>query len=339
MPFKIIRNDITQVKADAVVNAANPQLTIGSGVCGAIFSAAGKELLKKECDLIGGCETGDAVITKGYNLPAKYIIHTVGPVWHGGNHNEKQLLINSYKNSLKLAVENKCESIAFPLISSGVFGYPKEKALETAIKTISDFLDEHEIMVFLVVYDKKSFQVSSKRLYQVEKFIDDNYIDEKRLSLPSYNAEDRRWIAKEQRRIEEEDLLEITFEKASAASTIDELQLELEETFSQMLLRLIDERGMTDPQTYKRANITRQHFSKIKNKKDYQPKKVTAAALAVALMLNLEDTNKFLNTAGMTLSRSIKFDMIIAFHIIHGIYDIYQINEVLFAYDMPLLGA
>ncbi|MDX1359429.1 MAG: macro domain-containing protein, partial [Clostridia bacterium] len=172
MPFKIIRNDITKVDADAIVNAANPNLKMGAGVCGAVFAAAGRDKLSKACDKIGHCNDGEAVITKGFNLPAKYIIHTVGPVWIDGKHGEQETLYAAYTNSMKLALSHKCKSIAFPLISSGHFHYPKDKALETAISAISDFLDDNEIDVYLVVFDKESFKVSKKRLYEVQKFID-----------------------------------------------------------------------------------------------------------------------------------------------------------------------
>lgn len=339
MPFKIIRNDITKVEADAIVNAANSMLEMGGGVCGAIFSAAGREDLRNECRTIGSCETGKAVITKGYSLPAKYIIHTVGPVWNGGNEGEPRQLYNCYEESLKLANRYELESIAFPLIASGIFGYPKEKALNTAISAIGDFLSEHEMMVYLVVYDKKSFEVSKKRLYEVEKYIDDNYIDEMSPRHLRYSHNNKLQMQVELNRIEEMDYIEKDSFNKKSSEEFDDSFIELDESFSQMLLRLIDERGMTDPETYKRANITRKHFSKIKNKKDYNPKRETALALAVALMLNTEDIDKLLRTTGMVLSSSKLFDVIFSFHIEQGIYDIYKINQVLFAYDQPLLGA
>ena len=336
MPFKIIRNDITKVEADVIVNAANPMLKMGAGVCGAIFNAAGKEALQKECDAIGRCGEGEAVITSAYALPAKYIIHAVGPIWFGGYANEEQFLKDAYTNSMELALSKKCESIAFPLISTGLFGYPKEKALEAAISAISDFLERHELMVFLVVFDRESFKISEKRLYDIEKFIDDNYVDEISMMRASYRQNEREFL-KKKKRIEH--VLEDKLFEAEPAAEIDIQNPRLDETFSQRLLRLIDERGMTDPQAYRRANVTRQHFSKIRNKAGYTPSKETAVAFAIALELNIDDTADLLKTAGLALSRSILFDVIIEYHIRKGIYNTHEINEILFSYDQPLLGA
>ena len=152
MPLKIVHGDITKMSVDAVVNAANTKLKMGGGVCGAIFSAAGAEKLQAECDSIGECNVGEAVITSAYDLPAKYIIHTVGPIWRGGDHNEAKLLRSCYLNSLSLAKKHDCKSIAFPLISSGIYGYPKDEAMEIAISAIEEFLRHHELEVYLVLY-------------------------------------------------------------------------------------------------------------------------------------------------------------------------------------------
>ena len=330
MPFEIIRNDITRVKADAIVNAANSALKMGGGVCGAIFRAAGAEDLQAECDKIGGCNTGEAVITKGYKLPAGYIIHAVGPIYNGGNSNEEELLKNAYLNSMKLAKDHKLESIAFPLISSGIYGYPKDEALKVAISAISEFLLENEMTVYLVMFDTKAFAFSEKLFSKIRKYIDDKYVEDHKLL-------DRGRV-----------LQEYEFNYAAAPSlksvkeqkarSLEDVVKQLDETFSEMLLRLIDEKGMTDVETYKKANIDRKLFSKIRTDKNYKPRKNTALAFAVALELNVDETRDLLEKAGYALSRSSKFDLIVEFFLEEKIYNIFEINEALFAFEQPLLG-
>lgn len=339
MPMMIVRNDITKMQVDAVVNAANTALKMGGGVCGAIFEAAGAKKLQEECDKIGGCRVGEAVITKGYNLPAKYIIHAVGPIWQGGTSGEEGLLHNCYINSMKLALEKDLKSIAFPLISSGIYGYPKDRALQAAMSAIGEFLLLHELMVYIVVYDKNAFVLSEKLFSSVEKYIDDNYVEEhsmsdRRRELENYELQEFHSIQEvyscNKSMICDKEYME-------SPSLVDILG-KLEETFSQMLIRLIDERGMEDVEVYKRANVDRRLFSKIKNNKNYNPSKITAVAFAIALRLNMDETRTLLSRAGYTLSHSSKFDIIIEFFIEQGNYNIYEINEVLFKYDQALLG-
>ena len=316
MPLEIIRNDITKVHADAIVNAADPSLLGGGGTDGAIHRAAGPELLA-ECRALGGCKAGEAKITKAYRLPAKYVIHTVGPVWHDGSSGEEKLLSDCYRNSLELAKKHKLESVAFPLISSGTFGYPRDKALSAAISAIGKFLLKNDMTVYLVVYDSASFMLSEKLFSSIKQYIDDNYIEE----LASNFSRDR---------------IRGNFARnsANAARTsersFDDVVRNLDETFSQMLLRLIDEKGMKDSETYKKANIDRKLFSKIRNDIYYKPSKQTAVAFAVALKLNLDETRDFLGRAGFALSRSCHFNMIIQYFIEHHNYDIFVINEALF---------
>lgn len=336
MPLQIIRNDITKISADAIVNAANSSLLGGGGVDGAIHSAAGPELLE-ECRTLGGCETGQAKITKGYKLPAKYIIHTVGPVWHGGKNNEEKLLIDCYKNSLALAKNYKLESIAFPLISSGAFGYPKDKALKTAISVIGDFLLNNEMTIYLVVFDKAAFVLSEKLFSSITQYIDDNYIEEHLLN--------RRGRFEEIHQLSEGYLdtsghfsKEAFTHKEEYKRSLDDVVNNMDETFSQMLLRLIDEKGMSDAEAYKKANIDRKLFSKIRNDINYKPSKPTAIAFAIALKLNLDETKDLLLKAGFALSHSSKFDIIIEYFIEDGNYNIFEINEALFAFDQSLLG-
>lgn len=326
MPLEIIRNDITKMKVDAIVNAANSALQMGGGVCGAIFQAAGAKELQKACDKIGHCPVGGAVITDAFQLDAKYIIHTVGPVWHGGGKNEEALLRSCYEESLKLAVENTCDAIAFPLISSGIFGYPKEQALQVAVSAISGFLMEHDIQVYIVVFDKKAFGLSEKLFNSIHEYIDEHYVDEQEMI---FSREYRRYpeMAPESQVIISQD------------QRLEEILGQIDESFSERLLRFIDEKKMTDVQTYKKANIDRKLFNKIKNSKNYTPQKKTIVAFAVALELDLEDTNKLLNSAGYALSNSNKFDVIIKYFIERKKYNIHEINEALFAFDQLLLGA
>lgn len=331
MPLEIIRNDITKVHVDAIVNAANPSLLGGGGADGAIHRAAGPRLLKS-CRMLGGCETSQVKITKGYDLPAKYIIHTVGPVWHGGNNNEDKLLEDCYNNSLMLAKDNNLKSIAFPLISSGVFGYPKDKALKTAISVIGDFLLKNDMMVFLVVYDKAAFVLSEKLFSSIKQYIDDRFV-EKHKKTRSDRFSERKLM---QEYHIEESMLSPAMEPKKR--NLDDVINHLDETFSQMLLRLIDEKGMTDTETYKKANIDRKLFSKIRNNVNYNPSKPTVLAFAIALKLNLDETRDLLLKAGFALSRSSKFDIIIEFFIEEENYNIFELNEVLFAFDQNLLG-
>lgn len=330
MPFIIVRNDITKMKVDAIVNAANTQLQMGGGVCGAIFEAAGAKQLQAACDKLAPINTGEAVITPGFNLPAKYIIHTAGPVYHDGKYGEEKQLRDCYINSLKLAAENKCESIAFPLISSGIYGYPKDEALQVASSAIRDFLDENDLAVYLVVFDKEAFSASLKLMGEVESYIDEHYEEKRR------HYQSRRLLSVERLTLEEPAAYEA--KPMVAAAGLDDLISNLDEPFSKTLLRLIDAKGKTDVEVYKRANLDRKLFSKIRTGISYTPSKRTAIALAIALELNLNETEDLLRRAGYSLSHSNKFDVIIEYFIINKKYDIFEINEVLFQYDQPLLG-
>ncbi|USK58124.1 macro domain-containing protein [Peribacillus asahii] len=334
MPLEIVRNDITKMKVDVIVNAANTALKMGGGVCGAIFRAAGVGKLQEACDQIGGCEVGEAVMTDGLKLDAKFIIHTPGPIWQGGSNGEADLLKASYYNCLELAKNHQCESIAFPLISTGIYGYPKEEALQIAVSTISSFLLNYDMLVYLVVFDKQSFGLSKKLFTSIHQYIDEHYVEEVESTFNRIRREER--YAMDQ--LQEVEILQQDLYEEANDSLVNLLN-QLEESFSERLLRLIDEKGMTDVETYKRANINRRLFSKIRNGVDYTPKKKTAIAFAIALKLNLEETMELLTTAGYTLSRSSKFDVIIEFFIQQDNYNIHEINEALFAFDQPLLGA
>ncbi|MDD4096196.1 MAG: macro domain-containing protein [Oscillospiraceae bacterium] len=335
MPFTIVRQDLTKMKVDAIVNAANTALQMGGGVCGAKFKTAGASELQAACKKLAPIQTGDAVITPGFGLPAKFVIHTAGPVYRGGKNGEEEQLRLCYINSLKRAVENKCESIAFPLISSGIYGYPKDEAMRVVTEAIQDFLGEHELEVYLTVFDKATFTVSEKLLGEVESYIDEHYVSEHKFTR-------RELLDVEREALEEADLISYNALSPMQAPTvgagIDDLVGNLDEPFSETLLRLIDAKGKTDVEVYKRANLDRKLFSKIRTGKGYTPSKRTAVALAVALELSLDETDDLLKRVGYALSHSQKFDVIVEYFLVSGKYDIFEINEVLFKYDQPLLG-
>ena len=346
MPFEIVRNDITRMKTDAIVNAANNSLLGGGGVDGAIHRAAGPKLLA-ECATLGGCETGRAKVTRAYDLPCRYVIHTVGPVWQGGHRGERELLASCYRESLRLALEKGCESIAFPLISSGVYGYPKDQALKVATDEIRDFLMGNEMTVYLVIYGREAFAISSKLYANIRSFIGEEDIPEdyeqiqrrrRAARLQSLPWADTAGIAPcaAPKPAREETLYE---DKCAAPAGLDEYLTHIDEGFRDMLLRKIDEKNITDAECYKKANIDRKLFNKIKNQAGYKPGKPTVLALAVSLELPLEEIREMLMKAGFSLSRSSKFDMIVEYFIRQGNYDIYAINEALFAFDQKLLGS
>lgn len=333
MPIQIVRNDITKMKVDAIVNAANRSLLGGGGVDGCIHRAAGPQLLE-ECRKLGGCDTGKAKLTRAYRLPCKYVIHAVGPVWQGGRHGERELLASCYRTSLELAAEHGCETVAFPLISSGIYGYPKDQALQVAMETIGDFLADHDgLTVYIVVFDKAAYQIGEELFSDIAAYIDQNYVDEH----TDLRRESRRLMWERRPSRLEEDL-PMAAAMPSMPDSLDKALMELDEGFSQALLRLIDERGMTDAQCYKKANIDRKLFSKIRSNPGYRPSKPTALAFAVALELSLEETEDLLRRAGFALSRSSKFDIIVEYFIRRGSYNILTINEALFAFDQSLLG-
>ena len=355
MPLKIVRADITKFPCDAVVNAANESLLGGGGVDGAIHRAAGPKLFK-ECLTLGGCRTGEAKITSGYKMPCRYIIHTVGPIWRGGDSGEKQLLESCYRNSLSLALKNGCESVAFPMISAGVYGYPKEQAFRVASDTILDFLGTHEqaddMTVYIVIFDSDSFLKANKLFSDIESYIDDNYAQshtdetagESRIlfsgKLPDTATTHCFPTAATAHKKAFDDMCVLEAEaETQQGGTLEDALGCIDESFSQMLLRKIDESGMKDAECYKKANIDRKLFSKIRSNIDYKPSKPTAVAFAIALGLSLPETAELLMKAGYALSHSNKFDIIIEYFIKNGIYDIIKINETLFSYDQMLLGA
>ena len=335
MPLKIVRNDITKMHVDAIVNATDPTLSGGGGVDGAIHRAAGPQL-EAACAALGGCKTGEAKVTEGFDLPCKYILHTVGPVWRGGAFGERALLTACYQNALALARARGCESVAFPLISSAAHGYPKAQALRVAVEAITEFLTENEMEVYIVVFTRDEVEVSEKLFRAVEQYIDDVYVGE-RYDAPREMQRRALYVETPM------DALEGALSYAPSGpamdmSTLAEMLDQVDESFGKTVLRKIDEKGMTDVECYKRANIDRRLFNKIKNEPNYRPGKQTALALAIALKLTLAETKELLMKAGFALSHSNKADIVVEYCIRAGLYDIFQINELLFRFDLSPLG-
>ena len=330
MPLEIVRNDITKMAVDAIVIAAKESLLGGGGVDGCIHRAAGPELLQ-ECRTLGGCRTGEAKLTGAYRLPCKYVIHTVGPVWNGGKCGEREQLASCYRSSLALAKKHGCETVAFPLISSGVFGYPKDQALRVAVDTISEFLAENDMTVYLVIFSRAAYQIGNKLFADIAAYIDDHYVDA--------HTDSRRERLRRMSVLEGRALSAGAAAAPMVADNLDDLLAHLDAGFSETLLKLIDHSGKKDSEIYKKANVDRKLFSKIRNNPDYKPSKATAIAFAIALELNLDETRDLVARAGYALSASSKFDVIIEYFIRQKKYDIFEINEALFAFDQSLLGA
>ena len=335
MPLKIVRNDITKMAVDAIVDPTNCALRGDGGLDAAIHRAAGPGL-EAACAALGGCRTGEAKVTEGFGLPCKYVIHTVGPVWRGGLFGEKRQLTACYQNALALAKAHGCASVAFPLISAATNGYPRAKALRVAVDAIAGFLLENEMEVYIVVFTREEVAVSEKLFHAVEQYIDDIYAGE-RFEAPRGKR----------RQVDREEAAAGSFADmpclAPSGPTMDmytlaEMLDQVDESFGKTVLRKIDEKGMTDVECYKRANIDRRLFNKIKNEPNYRPGKQTALAIAIALRLTLSETKELLMKAGFALSHSNKADIVVEYCIKSGLYDIFQINELLFRFDLSPLG-
>ena len=350
MPFEIVRNDITNMRVDAIVNTANPKPVIGLGTDSMIHKKAGPHLLEARQD-IGCIDVGSAAVTPAFDLHAKYVIHTVGPVWEDGNYGEEQLLRSCYDNSLSLAVQHKCKSIAFPLISSGNYGFPKDTALQVAIAAFSTFLLAHEMQIYLVVFDQTAFKLSENLFHSIASYIDQHYVDTCERTVYGV-AEEIRQHRRSRRPQTNTEYIDICESSASfevllpcaptatpkAASLPDFLQ-QADAGFSETLLKLIDQAGYKDSFVYKKAHVSKQHFSKIRNNPNYKPTKETALAFALALELDVAQTNDLIGRAGYTLSNSSKFDLIIRYFIEQKKFNIVEIDCTLFEFDQPLLGS
>ena len=314
------QGDITTLRCDAIVNAANTELRMGSGVCGAIFHAAGEEKMTAACQKLSPIRTGEAVMTDGFALPAGHVIHAAGPVYQERELAESALLLTkTYQSALALAAEHRLKSVAFPLISAGIYGYPKDEALSLAVWAIRHFVEDHGMDVYLAFPDKSAFVPEEYLVRDVEEYMAEGAYE----SVPVlYDAMPERAVPK----------------ALKMPAGLDHWVHHLDEPFNEALLRLIDDKGMTDTEVYKKANIDRRHFSKIRTGKGYTPKKPAILALAIALELDLDEAEDLLAKAGYAFSPSRKFDVIVQYFIIKGQYDIDEINEVLFHYDQPLLG-
>lgn len=340
MPLQIIRQDITKIKCDAIVDPTGKKLFPSGGTDAAIHAAAGPALYEA-CREIGHLDVGEVAVTAAFDLPCKYVIYTVGPTWEDGTCGERALLENCYRNALLLALEKGCKSIAFPLISAGLYGFPKDQVLKIAIATISEFLFEHELQVTLAVFDKKSYQFSEKLFKDVTEYIDDHYVFEHSDNLDE--LEELRPFLASRRMCSMRPMRSV---EADRCCSIDAAEEDLEsllkgvksKSFALTLFRLIDERGISDVECYKKANVDKKTFSKIKCNENYRPSKQTVLAFAIALELSLPETQALLATVGFALSPSSKFDVIIEYFIKKGNYNIYEINETLFEFDQCLLG-
>ena len=338
MPFEIVRNDITNMTVDAIVNTANPRPVIGSGTDSAVHEKAGPRLLQAR-QKIGFIDRGCAALTPAFGLRAKYVIHTVGPVWMDGSCGEESTLRSCYDRSLQLALEQGCKSVAFPLISSGNYGFPKDKALQIAMAAFSEFLTEHEMLIYLVVFDKVSFRLSEKLFQNVASFIDENYVDDYEFAAYSCVSEERRSRRRDMEICEDRMARPCPAMAVPKARSLEEMLKQEDAGFTETLLKRIDESGQKDSAIYKKANISKQHFSKIRNNPHYKPTKATAIALALALELDLEGTKDLIGRAGYALTNSSRFDLIIRYYIQQRIYNMVEINTALYEFDQPLLGA
>ncbi|MEE0061076.1 MAG: macro domain-containing protein [Acutalibacteraceae bacterium] len=356
MPIEIIREDITKLECDAIVNPSNVELTPTSGFEPDIHKAAGKRLLK-DCKNIGKISVGSAVITPAYKLKAKFVIHTACPVWNGGSYNEEALLKACYINALELALHNSCQSIAFPMIPAGTYGHQNDKILKLAINTINKFLFDNELMVYLVVFDKTAFELNDRLFTKIQSFIDDNYAITHSYNNSTEKHGSRRLFgsSKDFTKIAHTPKCNSALRKAPADSldkccdcdllisdtddyikNIDDY-IKLDEGFALKLMKLIDAKGMKDVECYKKANVSKQTWYKIMNDKHYKPNKKTVISFSIALRLTLEETQNLLESVGFILSNSSLFDVIIMFCLQNGIYDVLEIDSILFKYDQETL--
>ena len=339
MPLHIVRNDLSNMRTQAVVCPSNSELRLDGGAGGAVARKAGMEQLQHACDALGGCPTGKAVVTPAFDFPADVLVHAVGPVWHGGQSGEWEALRSCVTEALTAAFDAGAETVALPLMSAGTFGFPPAAAIDVETHAIQDFLEDHDIDVWLVLYDHDSIRAGRRVFDAIEEYIDDVYVADGRMSEAgaARRAAGRHAMRHGAASADSGPCDAAPLSDVPLTSLAERLST-LDESFAQTVLRLIDERGMTDVEVYKRANMSRQLFAKIRRDDNYRPTKKTACALAFALGLSHADALALLARAGFTLSHSSKFDIIVEYFLMQGICDIYQVNEALFAFDQQLLG-
>lgn len=354
MPFKIVRNDITKMQVDAIVNTANRLPVYSEGTDSAIYEAAGVEELLAERRKIGTLEEGQAAITPGFRLPARYIIHAVSPLYIDGESGEEELLRSCYRKSLVLAFEKGCKSMAFPLIATGSFGYPKEEGMRIALDEINAFLLKHEMFIYLVVFDTEATRLGRNVYPALEEYIDRHYVEEQKkreywfpLQAVVSAVPKRRGANSSSAFLREEaELCEMAVAPAAPApdeeaileereSTLGDRLKHLTDTFQEYLMYLIENKGLSNADVYKSAYLTKQLFSKIKLNPDYHPDKGTALRLCVGAQLNLDETKDLLARAGYALSPCDKRDVIFSFFIEQGIYDMLDIDIALEEHGLP----
>ena len=376
MPFQIIRNDITKMQVDAIVNPANPMPGYATGIDSAVYKAAGEEKLLRRRQEIGAVEPGSSFVTDGYDLPAKYIIHTVGTAWQGGNFDEETILRKCYRGIFRLALEHHILSLAIPLLASGSYGFPKGIALRIALSEIESFMSENDIELYLVVFDEKSYSLSTELYGDIDEYINKHYVEEKIseeysdsyirgkssntdpvressvYGLPigsrfsesnrrkTYDSENDALDDKSDNGREERILTYISPEKClvSEVRSLEDAVKNLDKSFMELVFSFADQKGLSDVEVQRKANLDRKAFSKLKCGTTKNPSKSTALALAIALELNLDDTKDLLSRAGRALSPCSKQDLIVRYFIERKAYDIYEINLALFEHGEQLLG-
>ena len=364
MPFKIVRNDITKMNTEAIVNTANEQVAVGSGCDYAVYQAAGYDrLLEYRREKFGAVKEGEVFLTPGFDLPARYIIHAVSPLYTDGGQGEEGKLRSCYRKSLDLAKDKGIRSIAFPLISTGGFGYPKEEGMRIAVDEIHAFLLENEMMIYLVVFDDKATGLGAKLYPDLETYIDRNYIEEKRREEYTSDLMGRESVARESqekrrfqlrrpgKRREEaqhlqpmptcgsmkEEMHDYDDMLANLEEKLEERFVHMADSFSEYLLYLIDSKGLSNSDVWKNAIVDKKVFSKIKNNKDYHPKKRTALCLCVGARLNMDETRDLLARAGYALSPCDMTDIIFSYFIENEIYDMIELDIQLEEHGLPCI--